>query len=73
MGYEFFCGFPIAVVVVLALVMGASITLSRLEDRLARQRERRIDPSNRVREIRSQNNSLDASSFRADNSNRKTS
>lgn len=32
MGYEFFCGMPVAVSAVLALVLGLFITLARLED-----------------------------------------
>jgi hypothetical protein len=32
MGYEFFCGIPVAVSAVLALVLGLFITLARLED-----------------------------------------
>ena len=71
MGYEFFCGFPIAVVVVLALVMGASITLSQIEDQL-QSKQSRLGPPNIGRETRPQNNSLDASPFRADNSNHTT-
>lgn len=35
MGYEFFCGIPVAVVAVLALVLGLFITLAQLEDWVA--------------------------------------
>ena len=37
MGYEFFCGIPIAVSAGLALVLGLFITLERLEDWAAMQ------------------------------------
>ena len=60
MGYEFFCSLPIAVVMVLALVMGTSITLSRLEDWIARQIEKNGPRRIKDRKPSHQNNSLDA-------------